>query len=260
MKIFKYLCLLCLVGLLVLPDVYAGDFTRHSSLDIKRTRNDDQSDRDSLRITSQSGASVYFRVKKDGSFYLYDSDGATVYARPANNVVYIDSYADLSTWDSPLAAIGTEAGQSYFQTEAGKTYVVDPHAIYLSGNFDVAVFSAVSAIMPLAAATNNHLDATIMIASTGATGYILAEAGVTAVQIWPSPLAGATRFGEPSVGQQNMIYHADSSATAYAVGSSTNTYDQYLDVLGESVTYRMYNNSAVSAQIVDQNYGINYSH
>ena len=166
------------------------------------------------------------------------------------DIVIIDTLAELNTWS------GAAAGASYFQMEAGKTYLVDFEAIRTESKgtttgVTMIPWSAVSAMAPIANSTTNEMTFTVGIICSGTSGYAPAMAGVTTVQVWPAPLAGATRFGEPSVGNQNMVYHS-SSSTPFYVGSSTNTYDVGINYLNESITWRLFNNSAVSAQIVTQ--------
>jgi len=86
------------------------------------------------------------------AIYSRNSDGTVDYYKPANRVVYINKASQLTTWSGQAAT----AGQSYFQTEPGKIYVVDLEALYKSGvtdgngvsAFSNVVFSGVSAILP----------------------------------------------------------------------------------------------------------------
>jgi len=191
-----------------------------------------------------------FRLDYNGNMSFYDTGGVTHYSILSDSIIIIDTLAELSTYN------GAGAGSSYFQMESGKTYLVDFEAIRTDDKTALtgvtsSSWSAVSAMLPLADTSSHYNTVTVGIICSGGTGYAPAMAGVTTVQVWPALLAGGTRFGEPSVGNQNMMYHGTSS-TPFFVGSSTNTYDQGINYLNESVTWRFLNSSAVSAQIVER--------
>jgi len=162
-------------------------------------------------------------------------------------IVNIDDLSDLSTWS------GAASGSSYFQTEAGKTYIVDPQAIFDSvktagtGVTEVQGWSGVTAHLPLATATNSNQTVTIMWATTGS---LAGGSGSTTVQVWPAPLAGATMFrGSGAIGSQNSSGQATSGSSVVAVGV-VGSYN--IDAYGETGTWMLFYNSAVSAQMVDR--------
>lgn len=205
---------------------------------------------DGARVIFDADGVTRYYVNGSGDLAMYDASSNRDTYIPSDKIVIIDTLAELSTWS------GAEAGSSYFQTDVGKTYFVDFEAIRTESKgtttgVTTSPWSGVSAILPLANSTSNLGTVTIGIICSGSTGYAPMMAGVTTVQVWPATLAGATRFGEPSVGNQNMMYHS-SSSTPFYVGSSTNTYDVGINYLNESITWRLFNNSSVSAQIVDQ--------
>lgn len=211
-----------------------------------------------LRAAEIYGTSTEYKLtigNPDRSDVVEIYDATVTGFNTAPNVVWIDSVDDLSTWN------GADSGQSYFQTVAGRTYIVDLHAINASGTAPTSgvssiSFTGVTAILPDASIANNKNQVTILVGTSGATGYATAASGVTIVQVWPYAGSGATRYGEPSVDHQNMVVRpVISGHTAYQVNSDavatfTGRGDTTINNLGESVTWMLMYNSAVSAQII----------
>lgn len=170
------------------------------------------------------------------------------------DIVYIDSWEDLSTWEN------AGSGQSYFQMEAGKTYVVDTHAIYTSNGMPDAcgscttgfsagiVFSGVSAHAPLATAGTTEKSFKIEYATTGSTGYVLT--GVTPVYVYGAPSSGVTDFGYTAIGT-GLVSGNNIQNLQYSGGvDGLITPDSEISTLGDSKIWRLHYNSSVSAQVV----------
>jgi len=247
MKIFKYFCLLCLVGLLALPDVYAGDYTRFNSVEVKRTRDDDQQDRDSFRIKDRTGVSVYFKITEDGSMHLYNADGSPNFYNPTYKVVVLDDFADFSTWAGNSVS-DAESGSSYYQTVAGKIYVVDPIAIMNSTTGKLADISARAGVtlhLPLATATNDYQTVEVMWAQRN-SGTSATPVAFT-VYVFPAPLAGTTSYtGTGAItAHQNMSGMATSGSSTITTSSTAGSYN--INSVGESGVWMLMNDSAVSA-------------
>lgn len=245
MKKFITLILsLFLVGLVAMP-VIAGDYSRFNATEIKRTRGDKQEGRDTFRAKDDAGV-VRFKVQPDGSIILLNSSGVTTTNFPSTPVILIDSVDDLSTWP------GAAAGSSYFQTEAGRTYIVDPIAIVSTGTapgsgVSTVAFSGVSAILPLVTTGNDHGTVTIVYgrASSGtSTSPIPFE-----VQVWPAPLAGATRWGYQTIGNQNIAGQTTSGTSTVAISATTGS--RNINEIGKKATFMLFYNSAVSAQLLN---------
>lgn len=250
-KKMKKLCVftLCLVLFLYGGIAIAGDYTRHNALEIRRTVGDNQEGRDSFRINdgTSSGNSM-FRIDENGNVFILSSEGNITWALYREPIVLIDSYTDLSTWDN------AGSGQSYFQMEAGKTYLVDPQAIYESGadpagatGFASTVFSAVSAMLPLATATNNRLTTTVMWTTSGS---LAGGSGSTEVQVWEAPSSGSTVFRGQGSTSQNMTAMVTSGSSVVTVSSTVGSFG--IDAYGETGTWMLFYNSAVSAQMIDR--------
>lgn len=247
MKKWITLSVLCLV-VFSFTLSYAGDYTRHSATEIKRTRGDDYEGRDSFRINDNtSSGNSCFRVDRNGNVWILNTDGVTTWQFVRDRYVYIDDVADLSTWS------GAAAGSSYFQMEAGKTYIVDPVAIVATGTAPTSgvsteAWSGVTAHLPLATDGSNMQDVTVM--------YGRASSGTSAspisfeVEIWPAPLAGTTKFRADGAvtGSQNLAGFTTSGTSTMAIGV-TGVYG--LNDQGKSMTFKLFYNSAVSAQMIN---------
>lgn len=245
-KILTLILSLCLVGLVAMP-VIAGDYTRFNATEVKRTRGDNQENRDSLRINDNtSSGNSMFRVDRNGNVWILDTSGATSWQFMRDRYVYIDSTSDLSTWS------GAAAGSSYFQMEAGKTYIFDPQKIYEStkttgtGVTEVQGWSGVTAHLPLATAGNDRQTVSVMWATTGS---LAGGSGSTTVQVWPAPDAGTTTFRANATLSQNFTGMATSGSSVVTVN---NIGSLGIDAYGETGTWRLFYNSAVSAQMVDR--------
>lgn len=162
----------------------------------------------------------------------------------AGNVVYIDSVDDLTQWE--VSTTGEDiSGQSHFQMEAGKVYLVDLAAIELSGSkVDLASshmvgWSAVTALLPLATQATDGSTIKVIMKSddSGPAG------GVTTIEIWPAPAAGSTVYRGYDLLGQNAL--ACQSATSFFSNAYTGT--TLIDVRGESMEYTLSFNTGVSA-------------
>ncbi|HDY88059.1 MAG TPA: hypothetical protein ENH82_08110 [bacterium] len=165
----------------------------------------------------------------------------------SGNIVLIDNVTDLSTWDAAAS------GSSYFQMEAGKTYVVDVQAINNSGA--MLAFSAVTGHLPLATSASNLSTSKVIMANTGSLTGI--SSGTTTVQVWPAPLTGATQFRTTSTFlSQNMLGATTSGSSAFTVNV---TGDVAMTHVGGTQEFMLFNNSAVSASPLSlpYNFGVN---
>lgn len=179
---------------------------------------------------NQGNVGTEQRQWKQGTFQSiksYDGDGNLDTYVPADRVVYIDRATQLSTWG------GATSGQSYYQCEPGKTYVVDPYMISVSGvtsgngisAFTKAPFTGVSLILPNAKLYSGPAyDTTVLVATIGATGYLVNVSGNTIVQVWPYPgtVAGLTAYGKEAATYGN----------AYRAGCTPQTMHSYYSVNG----------------------------
>ena len=269
MKRFLICVALCLFVFGFVGTGYAAErATKFNALQIDRTKSDDYRGVDTFRVNDQAGTSIW-RLDKTGNLSIIDSSGVTDTYIPRDRVVYITSYSQLSTWS------GAAAGQSYFQCEPGKTYIVDPHAIVVSNNVAgggapggtsaaMLAFSGVSAILPDSSVYDGPAyDVTTLLATTGASGYAVAMTGSTGIQVWPfQGNAGLTAYGKSpafyatSYRSSNTPY---TMATLYTTLGSVSTYRvapgvSYWEVdrLGEQATFGL-ENSSVSAFVKSRN-------
>lgn len=213
-----------------------------------------------------SGQTRFF-VDGSGNITAYNSSGGVESYSPSSRTVYIDSTDDLST----LSGQASTAGQSYFQTEPGKTYIVDPHAIATTGcapggtsAMGTGTFSAVSAFLPDASTYEGPAyDVRIVFATIGATGYAVALTGSTGVQVWPFPgTTGLTAYGLPADQYDTAYRSANTPQTLATVYSANGTLGTHrvasgvsyweIDKLNESATFGLENGS-VSAFVKERN-------
>ena len=170
-----------------------------------------------------------------------------------DDVVYIDNVSDLSTWS------GAAAGSSYFQTEAGKTYIVDVQSIVTSGTAPTSgvstqAFSAVSAMLPLATTTSTKKFVQIVLAQVG-SGTSAAPIPFTC-EIWPAVPTGTTMFrGSGALKTSQNMLGAAAGVTPYTVGV---TGYHNLNDIGESMKYGLVYNAAVSAYVLNGQAATNY--
>uniref|UniRef100_A0A6M3IG56 Uncharacterized protein n=1 Tax=viral metagenome TaxID=1070528 RepID=A0A6M3IG56_9ZZZZ len=194
-------------------------------------------------------------IEDDGDMYFMDASGVTDNYLPSDKIVIIDTLAELSTW----TGISTDGSGSYFQTEAGKTYIVDMFAITNDGAaqqgttaFGASNFSAVSAMLPLATAADHMKTVTVMWATTS---DVASGSGTTEVQVWPAPYAGATAYrtglGAFDTTTENASIMATSGSSVITVSLIAGS--RGIDAYGESGTWMLFYNSAVSAQMIDRN-------
>ena len=245
----------CLLGLLfmwiIAGDAFA-DHTDFDSLGLQATTTDTYI----LQAKDRNGVSRFY-LDLNGNEYGYDSSGTVDTYRPSDRVVYITSGTQLSSWPGNSAT----GGQSYFQTEPGKTYIVDLYKIANSVNasgtsiFDHVNFIGVSAIL-----SNSELyvgpayNTTVGIVCTGATGYLDMGSGVTVVEVWtyPGTIAGLTAYGKnasyyaPAFRSgntpQSMSGAVYNGANAYVAGGSR----WVINKLGDFATFGLGGLSAVS--------------
>jgi len=191
----------------------------------------------------------------NGVFQKKDSSGNVDAYVPADRVVYITTPSQLSTWTGQAAT----AGQSYFQCSPSTTYVIDPHAIATygcapGGTTAMGTFSGVSAILPDASTYSGPAyDVTVILATTGATGYAVALTGCTGVEVWPYPGTGATSYNADATTTPQTL------ATIYTTNGTTSTHDvtsgvSYweIDRLNENATFGL-EDSSVSAFVKNRN-------
>lgn len=190
---------------------------------------------------ADSSAGVVFAVLPDGTIAQYDTSGNTTYERKANQVVVIDGRSDLSTFTGGGVA---ESGQSYYQMQAGHIYEVDLQAI-ADSDTDTP-FTGVTMMLPYVVAANDNMEVGVRLVVTGGTGYATAMAGVTPIYVWPYTNSGVT---------QSMAYYPNGGVTLPAVypnagvgALKTGVSDYNINMLNESITYKLFNNSSVSAQ------------
>lgn len=188
-------------------------------------------------------------IEDDGDMYFMDASGVTDNYLPSDKIVIIDTLAELSTWSvAPDAGAG-----SYFQMEAGKTYIVDLQAIYeddktaTTGVTEIQGWSAVSAMLPLATAVNHLKTVTVMWGITSSTN---GGTGATEVQVWPAPAAGSTTFRAQATLSENATIMATSGSSVVTLSSIAGS--RGIDAYGESGTWMLFYNSAVSAQMIDR--------
>jgi hypothetical protein len=190
------------------------------------------------------------------AIYSRDASGNLDFYVPSDRVVYITQPSQLSTWSGQAAT----AGQSYYQTEPGKTYIVDPHAIASygcapGGTTAMGTFSGVSLILPNAAIYEGPAyDVTIMLSTTGATGYAVALTGNTAVFVWPfagstgltaygkTPATYATSYRSACTPQTlHTVYTTNGTTGTNRVASGVSYWE--IDKLNENATFGLENGS-----------------
>lgn len=157
------------------------------------------------------------------------------------DAVIIDNKAKLSTWSGTATA-----GQSYFQTEPGKRYIVDLYAIKASGM--TGSFSGVTAVLPNAALYPESV-VKIEMAITGATGYpqwAAQAAGVTALVVVPYPGTGTTYYGMSAPPQTMRSYRLIAGEAPGNLGMASGATFWSLDFPGESAAFALAK-SSVSA-------------
>ena len=182
---------------------------------------------------------------------LDNTEGAAIWVKLGSSnieVELIDAAADLSTWDNAAT------GSSYFQAEAGKTYIVDMYALFAA----VPSLTGVTGHLPYADARNNEKETKFILVCSGVTGHAVGLTGTTALQVWPAPSSSVTDFTKSSSGKyddaaahiQSMQYTLSGTHGVGTVG----IYDNSLAYLGESKTWVLMYNSSVSGQITESSY------
>lgn len=198
-----------------------------------------------LKIYS-SGQTRFF-ITADGNLYQYDSSGTVETFNPSDRTIYINSYTQLSSWSGQQAT----AGQSYFQTEPGKIYWVDPYAINASivakaGN-GASTFAGVSAILPDASTYSGPAyDVTVGVLTSGTTGYANQITGVTIVYVYPYPGSGTTWYGAQGKRAPQTLL-TEYSTTTLELNAGASYWE--LNRLGENATFGLYD-GGVSAFIM----------
>jgi len=218
-----------------------------------------------IEVTApRSGVSEYliqgFRDSADSSTTVFTVD---IHGRiNKGDVVLIDEVDDLSTFEDAAS------GQSYFTIEWGKTYLVDPYdiaqcaACASTGTTGMVAFSSVTGVLEWVDATNINMEATVIMAQTGTTGYGQWASGATTVTIWAPRNSGITAYAlDPGLyaqgisGASYQIVRGGTIGTfhitATALASGQSVYGA-LSRMGQSVTFRSTNdlNSSVSAYII----------
>jgi hypothetical protein len=196
---------------------------------------------------------VRWKVLSDGSMAFYNSSGVTTATVRSNTgsdaPTIINSRSQLSTFSG--AGI---AGQSYYQTQPGVRYWVDPISIGYSG---------VTMMLPNATEANSGGTVSIELVTTGATGYQAwagAEAGTTNVFVYPYSAGTTKYYYNASIGvtPQTMARSIDAlqgvtmtqtSKTMGSGGGGTNIY-YTLDYPHESAEFGLQNASQVSSYVI----------
>lgn len=208
---------------------------------------------------------VRWKVLPDGSMAGYNTSGTTVWHVTSSggmitskvDAVVLNDPDQFSTWSGQAAT----SGQSYYQLEAGKRYIVDVWGIATNGYAQAATtaygtdaaFSGVSLILP-DASTYSESTVIIELATTGATGWPAwngSAAGTTTVFVYPYS-GGSTSYNANTTIAQTLANVVQLTSAAgqsvwmiprnMAAGASL----WMLDKPGESVEYALYN-SQVSA-------------
>jgi hypothetical protein len=202
-------------------------------------------------------------IDENGNVVTFDSGGVTTQVLPSDSVVLIDNVNDLSTWGARAPA-----GASYFQTEPGKTYIVDFVAIIGTGDFPTSgvsrvPWSGVSAILPDASqgdgSTVKFIIGATSSGNVAGTAYApMLTGGTTTLQIWSYPGRGVTDYslsvdgtydGSPQNAARitmNMSQGGLGAVVELPAISTTGVSVYELDQLGESLTVRL-DSGAVSA-------------
>lgn len=150
------------------------------------------------------------------AFYSRDGSGNMETYLPPDRVYVIDNQSELSTLS------GAAAGQSYYQLDPGKTYVIDPYAILESMNTALGYdeggtsawpdFAGISVYLPDASTYSGPAyDTQVIMAVTGNTGWPHLNSGGTVIQVWPFPgTAGISAYG---IGAENYAVSYRSGCT-----------------------------------------------
>ena len=155
------------------------------------------------------------------------------------NIVELSSITTFSTWS------GAASGSSYWQMEAGKTYVVDPIGLANSnGSVAFTTVGGVTLHLPLADG-DSHFTTSKVIWAQGDSGTSATPIAFT-IQVWPAPLAGTTVFrgNALAVGSQNMTGMAESGSSVVTTGV-VGSYN--INAAGETGTWILVDKSATSA-------------
>jgi len=263
MRKFNLGCILATLALLVfvLPSFVYSDSGTPSTRK-KQTWTAEQTFDDGLvvkdkefRLKSDNAQKTRFRIDKDGNTYWYDSDGnLDEYISSdnpwSNDIVVIDTLAELSSW-----SIAQIAGVSYFQMEAGKTYIVDLNAINTDSamttgtGVSMVAWSGVTALLPLATAANHLQTVTVMY---GVAGSPVGGSGSTEIYVYTAPETGSTVYRGFDLKSQNATIMATSGSSVVTVSSTGPSYN--INSYGEMATWMLFYDSAVSAQLINRIY------
>lgn len=160
------------------------------------------------------------------------------------NFTLLNSYTQLSTWQN------APSGASYYQASAGETIAVDPHAIYTSGGFGGGVvFSGVTIHAPLATEADNERIFKVEYVSSGATGYLI-DSGTTVVYVHGAPSSGVTDFYYTAAGSNLVSGNNIQNLQTSAAFNGLTVADMEISDHGDSKTWRLNYNSAVSAWVI----------
>lgn len=205
-----------------------------------------------------SGVTRYYR-DGSGNITIYDSSGTVDAYYPSDRVEYITSTSQLSTWSGQA----TTSGQSYFPTSPGKVYMVDPHAIAMTGN-DQAVsggtamgtaFSAVTAVLPNASTYSGAAyDVEICMMATRGDSHAALTGGATTIVIHPHPgHSTVTQYQGPATPNvQSLLRVIKINGVVQGgrtVGAGVSNYE--INMPGEMKRFRLYN-GGVSATPVGE--------
>ena len=252
MKKFNLGCILAILALMVfvLPAwAESPDTNRANTWSKKQYFNQGVDVKGVFQLTDRTGRTIYFKIDEDGDMFQYNSDGTVNYFyNPSNRVVVINDMDQLSTWAGNNVDTAM-SGSSYYQMEAGKTYIVDAVALKLDNpTQSYATSGGVTLHMPLASSTNDLQDVSVL--------YAQRDSGTSAtpvafnVYVFPAPLAGTTTWyvgatGGKTVGRQNMTGMATSGSSTITTASEGPM--ATMNTVGEMATWILMYDSAVSA-------------
>jgi hypothetical protein len=209
------------------------------------------------------GKTIYARTisaLKSGSSLPYQLEivrpqltGVTKFTRDAT---VINSRLQLSTWSGQAAV----SGQSYYQLEAGKRYIVDWPALYASGYGPIT--TGVTLMLPDATAANDEATVSVeLVALTEYTNWAAQASGTSVVYVVPYSQALASASATTGYNwydnrtQTLQVYTlAWGSGTTPILSAKALTKGgrfTILDSPGENATFGLKYNSMTSAYVIN---------
>jgi len=231
-KLNKHPCLLALFSVLFIviafigSNVVAGIQDRSSGIDLMPAPHnyirlpDVKSPSRAVDGKGEAGEMAIFN--DDDMLKTRDQSGNSGYLAPT--IVLIDHIEKLKAWEGTSSNVTgwsgvSGSGASYFQMEANKIYLVDPHRIANSSlgvtgygsattafatGADATTFSQVTGILPLATATNHLATVGAYLISSGPTGYAVIQSGNTPLRIWAAAGLGVSDYANTIKGLYDM--------------------------------------------------------